>query len=91
MKPLPRLLLGLLCIYLIANALTLLWTAHHEVFPTFPQAWADRLATLYRARHAEDVANLEGLVGFALFTPVATAIYLGIRWAIAKIRHRRRR
>ncbi|KAB0632940.1 hypothetical protein [Burkholderia latens] len=63
MKRACEISIGLLCIYLIANLLTLIWITHHEFFPRFPETWANRLADWYGARNAEEVADLEGLVG----------------------------
>ncbi|WP_175923113.1 hypothetical protein [Burkholderia latens] len=87
MKRACEISIGLLCIYLIANLLTLIWITHHEFFPRFPETWANRLADWYGARNAEEVADLEGLVGLVLFTPPAVIIYSLFFRAYRKRRH----
>jgi hypothetical protein len=69
MKRARQILIGLFFVYLIANLLTLVWITHHELFPRFPETWANRLVDWYGARNADEVAELEGLVGLVLFTP----------------------
>ncbi|WP_249173596.1 hypothetical protein [Burkholderia dolosa] len=76
MKRARQILIGLFFVYLIANLLTLVWITHYELFPRFPETWTNRLVDWYGVRNADEVAELEGLVGLVLFTPPAVVIYL---------------
>ena len=52
---------------LVSSALlTRLWLAHPELFPTFPTPLAEYLVNVYGAQNAEEVADLEILVGLCL-------------------------
>jgi len=53
--------------------LTRLWLIHPEMFPEFPKPIAEYLATLYGAQNAEDVADLEILVGLSMSVPIVSA------------------
>ena len=60
--------ISLACLWiLISSALfARLWLAHPELFPAFPTTLAEYLVNLYGAQNAEEVADLEILVGLCL-------------------------
>ena len=60
-----------------STALTKLWFSMPEAFPQAPPSLAEWLVRSYGAADAEAVADLEILVGFAVFIPlVALCTYL---------------
>jgi hypothetical protein len=63
---------------LVASAaLTKLWLSMPDAFPQIPPSVAEWLVRSYGAADAEAVADLEILVGFAVFIPlVALCTYL---------------
>jgi hypothetical protein len=73
-------LIGLLS----AGFLTRLWLTRPEIFPAFPKPLAEYLVKLYGAQNAEEVADLELLIGLCLSFAIVFAItLLGIfiwRW-----------
>lgn len=63
-----------LWIALASMLLTRLWLIQPELFPAFPKPVAEYLAALYGAQNAEDVADLEILVGLSISALVVSAL-----------------
>ena len=61
-------------IALASVALTRLWFAYPDFFPALPAPWADYLLDAYGAENAEDVADLEILIGLVVSVPVVSLI-----------------
>jgi len=60
---------------IVASALlTRLWLIHPEILPEFPKPLSEYLAALYGARNAEDIADLEILVGLSMSAPIVSVI-----------------
>ena len=60
--------------------LTRFWLTRPDLFPQFPQPLAEKLVTLYGAENAEQVADLELLIGFGISIPLIIALtYIGLR------------
>jgi len=70
----------LLCMWIFGASLfiTKLWTDHPSILPELPIAFSERLAEIYGARNAEDVADLEILLGLVFFIPVVSIVSLAI-------------
>jgi hypothetical protein len=66
--------IALVLLIVVASVLlTRLWLTHPEIFPEFPKPIAEYLATLYGAQNAEDIADLEILVGLSMSVPIVSA------------------
>lgn len=57
-------------ILLSSAFLTRYWITHHQMLPPFPRSVAEYLVTLYGAQNAEDVSDLEILVGMVINVPI---------------------
>ena len=67
-------------IALASVALTRLWFAYPDFFPALPAPWADYLLDAYGAENAEDVADLEILIGLVVSVPVVSVVtWAGLR------------
>lgn len=56
--------------------LTRLWLTRPEMFPDFPKPVAEYLVRLYGAGNAEEIADLEILIGLILSVPFVAALTL---------------
>lgn len=65
-----------LWIVTVSVLLTRLWLIHPDMFPEFPKPIAEYLAALYGAQNAEDIADLEILIGLSMSVPIVSAITL---------------
>ena len=74
MKRLLRMTAILAWIALASVALTRLWFAYPDFLPALPAPWADYLLDAYGAENAEDVADLEILIGLVVSVPVVSLI-----------------
>lgn len=56
------------CLFVLPCSLAFTWLVNHfpEYFPTLPQGLAIKLVELYGAQNAEQVADLEVIVGFLI-------------------------
>lgn len=81
-KPLAFLMLGLF-ILVVSGLLTKLWLTNASMLPTIPSQLSEQLTSLYGATNAEDVADLEILIGFGIFTPMVS-ILTAITWITFK-------
>lgn len=70
MKRVTKWALGGSWTFLVSAALTKLWLSWPQMFPQVPHALAERLVHAYGATDAEGVADLEILLGFAVFIPL---------------------
>jgi hypothetical protein len=68
----------------VSVLLTRLWLAHPDVFPSIPIPIAEYLVRAYGAQNAEDVADLEILIGLSISIPV-TAL---VSWASLRLARR---
>lgn len=59
--------------------ITRLWLAHPGLFPEFPKPIAEYFVHLYGAQNAEQVADLELLIGFSISIPFVSTI-TGLAW-----------
>lgn len=67
-------------IALASVALTRLWFAYPDLFPALPAPWVDFLLSAYGAENAEDVADLEILIGLVVSVPVVSVVtWAGLR------------
>jgi hypothetical protein len=64
-----------LVLWIVAASLLLtrFWLIHHEMFPEFPRPIADYLVLLYGAQNAEEVGDLEILIGLSMSVPIVSA------------------
>jgi hypothetical protein len=54
--------------------LTRLWLTHPDIFPAFHKPLAEYLITLYGAQNAEEVADLEIVLGLCLSLLITSAV-----------------
>ncbi|MFV0663920.1 hypothetical protein [Denitromonas sp.] len=80
MKRLLRIAAILVWIALASVVLTRLWFAYPDFFPTLPAPWVDFLLDAYGAENAEDVADLEILIGLAVSVPVVSLLTVAALW-----------
>lgn len=75
---------ALLFISVLASSvlLTRLWLTRPDLFPEFPKPLAEYLVHIYGAQDAEQVADLELLVGLVLSFVVVSAI-AALVWVLA--------
>lgn len=77
-----RVLLFLVWVIVISAILTRFWLVYPDYFPAIPASFAEYLASLYGAQNAEQVADLELLIGFGISIPlVALLSWVGLRLA----------
>ncbi|MGI2035195.1 hypothetical protein ACRQ1B_22695 [Rhizobium panacihumi] len=75
-------LLFLVWVIAISALLTRFWLLYPDYFPAVPVSVAEYLASLYGAQNAEQVADLELLIGFGVSIPlVALITWAGLRLA----------
>jgi hypothetical protein len=60
-----------------SSVFTHLWLTRPDWFPQFPQPLAEKLADLYGAENAEQVADLEMLIGFGISLPLMIVLTYG--------------
>ncbi|MBT0961014.1 hypothetical protein [Denitromonas iodatirespirans] len=65
-------------------ALTRLWFAYPDIFPALPGPWVSYLLDAYGAQNAEDVADLEILIGLAVSIPVVTLMTVVGLWVVRR-------
>ena len=75
-KPVRALAIGL-WIVLASLMLTHWWLTRPDFFPPFPKPAAEFLVKLSGAENAEEVANLELLLGLAMSVPLVSALTFG--------------
>lgn len=61
--------------------LTRLWITHPDLFPEFPKPIAEYLARLFGAQNAEQIADLEILIGMSISVPVVLSVTF-IAWRV---------
>ncbi len=60
---------------LIASSFTTdLWLTRPDLFPRIPPSFAENAVRLYGAENAEQVSDLEMLIGFAISIPLVTLV-----------------
>lgn len=62
--------LTILWVLVASSVLTHLWLTRPDWFPQFPQPLAETLVGLYGAENAEQVADLELMIGFGISIPL---------------------
>lgn len=70
-----------LWVIVASGLLTRLWLIHPEMFPEFPKAVAEYLAALYGAQNAEDIADLEILLGLLISLPIVS-VFTFLAWLV---------
>lgn len=59
----------------IASSFTThLWLTRPDLFPQIPPSFAEKAVRLYGAENAEQVSDLEMLLGFAISIPLVTLV-----------------
>ncbi|QCI98526.1 hypothetical protein [Agrobacterium larrymoorei] len=73
---------------LVASAfITHLWLTRPDMFPTFPPTLAEKLVSLYGAENAEQVSDLEIIIGFGFSIPlIALITFISLR-ALRYLKH----
>ncbi|MES5097302.1 hypothetical protein ABUK73_03635 [Agrobacterium sp. BA1120] len=68
--------IALLSIWVLvaSSVLTHLWLTRPDWFPQFPQPLAEKLVGLYGAENAEQVADLELMIGFGISIPLTIVL-----------------
>ena len=74
MKQPAKAVIFILWISIASMLLTRLWIIHPEIFLEFPKPFSEYLAVLYGVRGAEDIADLEILVGLSMSAPIVSVI-----------------
>jgi hypothetical protein len=87
MKRPAKAVLIALWVVIASVLLTRLWIAHPEIFPEFPKPLSEYLASMYGAQNAEDIADLEVLVGLLMSVPTVSVITYSLLIAWRKYRH----
>lgn len=70
MKRWARALALILWVVVVSSLLTRFWILHPDLFPDFPKSVAEYLVELYGARNAEQIADLEILLGLLISIPI---------------------
>lgn len=82
MKKPFRVLLFLVWVIAISAIITRFWLLYPDYFPSIPASFAEYLASLYGAQNAEQVADLELLIGFTISIPLVGLLsWAGLRFA----------
>ncbi len=74
MKRHTRMLVFTLWIIFVSVLLTRLWISQPYLFAEFPKPIAEYFANLYGAQNAEQLADLEILIGLSIFMPLVSAL-----------------
>lgn len=81
MKRIARSIALLLWVFIATVLTTRFWLTHSALFPAIPKPVSTYLVTLYGAQNAEDVADLELLLGFSISLIFVSAItFIGCRY-----------
>ncbi len=73
---------------LIASAfVTHIWLTRPDLLPPFPSSVAEPLVSLYGAENAEEVADLEMLIGFGLSIPLVAIMTFGAIKVIRRLKN----
>jgi hypothetical protein len=73
-------------ILIVSGLMTRLWLMHPECFPAFPGSWAEYLSALYGAKNAEEIADLEILIGFLIWISAISVAVFALGWLRPRLR-----
>ncbi|MGF6275355.1 membrane-anchored protein YejM (alkaline phosphatase superfamily) [Massilia sp. UYP11] len=62
------------------------WLHYYYLFPQIPESFAIWLSTLYGARNAEEIADMETLLALSTALVIVGAVTLFARWIWRKFR-----
>jgi hypothetical protein len=86
MTKLGRIAALLLCLFIASALLARIWLNYPDLFPEIPRPIAERLVHLYGAQNAEEIADLEILIGLGLSMVFISMLGL-IAWMIWRRLH----